>query len=108
MRVVEQHPLDLPDVGVRESPVVVAHFFRDVDDSVAGDTSGEVYVRIRVAERERARSLEHRLAPVQAGIARARDRSPAPAMLVDEDDVIGMVDRLEAQDEWRIPVVLED
>src|SRR6185295_10648587 len=36
MRVVEQHALDFPDVGVREAPVVAAHLFRDVDDGVAG------------------------------------------------------------------------
>ena len=61
VRVVEQHPLDLPDVRLRQPPVVVAHH-AEIDDGVAGDPSGEVDVRIDVAERERARRGEHRLA----------------------------------------------
>ena len=107
MRVVEQHPLDLPHVRVRQPPVVVAHHAQ-IDDGVAGDAAGEVDVRIDVAERQRARRGEDRLPAVQARIARARDRSPAAAPPVDEDHVIELVDRLEAEDERRIAVLLED
>ena len=45
---------------------------------------------------------------MQARIARARDRSPSAAAPVDEDHVIELVDRLEAEDERRVAVLLED
>src|SRR6202023_1688002 len=46
-------------------------------------------------------------APVQAGIARPRHRSPSPILAVDEDDVVELVNRFEAEDERRKPVRLE-
>ena len=107
MRPLEQHPLDLPHVRLRQPPVVVAERAQ-VDDRIPLDASGEVDVRIEVAERERARRREHRLASVQARIARPRDRSPAARPAIDEDDVIEQVDRLEAEDERRVAVLLED
>ena len=47
------------------------------------------------------------LRPCRPGIARPRDRSPAAALPVDEDHVIELVDRLEAEDQRRIAVLLE-
>ena len=44
---------------------------------------------------------------MQARIARARHRSPSTAAPVDEDHVVELVDRLEAQDERRIAVLFE-
>ena len=79
-----------------------------IDDRVAGDAAVIVDVRLDVAERERARGAEDRLAPVQSGIARAADRSPSPAVPIDEQHVIQLVDRFEAEDERRIAVLLED
>ena len=76
MRPVEQHLLDLPHVLRREPPVVRAHHTQ-IDDGVGLDAAGEVDVRLEVAERERARRRKERPPSVQAGIARARDRSPA-------------------------------
>src|SRR5262249_24506130 len=102
MRIVEQHPLDLPDVRVRESPVVVAHLVRHVDDRVARDAAGEVDVWIRVSERERSWRLEHGPAAVQTRIPRASHRSPAPATLIDEDDVVEVIDRFETEHERRV------
>ena len=72
------------------------------------DAAGEVDVLVEVAERERPRRREHRLPAVQARIARARDGAPACRRAVDEDHVIEQVDRLEAEDERRIAVLLED
>ena len=88
-------------------PVVVAHD-PQVDDGVGRDAAGEVDVRIDVTEGERARRREDRFPAVQSGIARARDRAPPAVALVDEDHVIELVDRLEAQDERRITVLFED
>src|SRR5947208_16222486 len=104
MRVIEQHALDLPDVRLRETPVVVAHLLRHVNNRISGDSARKVDVRIGVAERKCARSGEDRLAAVQPGIPRARDGSPSAAMLIDEDNGIEMVDRLEAQNERSIAV----
>ena len=90
----------------REAPVVAAHR-RQVDDAVAADPAAEVHVRIDVAERQRPRRGEHRPPPVQSGIARAGDRAPAVPAAVDEDDVIEPVDRLEAEEQRRVAVLLE-
>ena len=73
MRIVEQHALDLPDVGRGQPPVVVAHLLREIDDGVAGDAAGVVDVRIDVAQRQRARRRE----TPAAGRA-APDRASAP------------------------------
>src|SRR5262249_37584925 len=64
-------------------------------------------VRIEVAERQRAGADERGLASVQARVARPPDRSPSPPFPIDEEDVIELVDRFEAEDERRIAVLLE-
>ena len=92
---------------VREPPVVGPHHAK-IDDGVRLDAAGEVDVRLEVAERERAWRRKQRPPPVQARIARARDRSPSGLRSIDEDDVIEQVDRLEAQHERRIAMLLED
>src|SRR6185436_780374 len=74
----------------------------------AGDPPREIDVGVEVAECERARRGEHRLAAVEPRVARARDRPPAPALLVDEDHMIELVDRFEAEEQRRIAVRLED
>src|SRR5438034_5632545 len=107
MRPLEQQSLDLPHVGFRQSPVVVPEHAQ-VDDGVRLYAPGEVDVRVEVAEGERARGGEHGLPAMQSRIARPRDRSPSAWSAVDEDDVVEQVDRLEAQDERRVAVLLED
>ena len=106
MRVLEQHPFDLPHVRVRQPPVVAAHHAQ-VDDRIAGDASGQIDVGIHVAQRERARRGEDRLPPVQPGVARSRHRPPAAATAIGEDHVIELVDRFEAEDERGIAVLFE-
>ena len=69
MWMVEQHPFDLPDVGVGEPPVVVAHLCRDVDDGVAGHASGEIDVGIGIAA---ARALSASRTPVSVRAAPGR------------------------------------
>ena len=107
MRPVEQHLLDFPHILLGQTPVVLAHH-PQIDDGVRLDAAGEIDVRLDVAERERARRGEERLPAVQSGIARSRDRSPAGAGAIDEDDVIEQVDRLEAEDQRRVAVLLHD
>ena len=108
VRSVEQDALGFPHVRFREPPVVAAEQIAEIDDGVGGHAPGEVHVRIDVAERKRARRREDRLAAVQAGIARARHRSPSSAAPVDEDHVVELVDRLEAHGERRVAVLLEN
>jgi hypothetical protein len=98
---------DLPDVLVRQPPVIVPQHAQ-IDDGVRLDAACGIDVRLDVAERERARRREERQSSVQAGIARARDRSPSRWRAIDEDDVIEQVDRLEAQDERRVSMLLHD
>ena len=106
VRVIEQHPLDLPHIPVAQPPVVVAHQRRDVHDDIAGDAAGEIDVRIHVAARERARVGEHRPAAVKARVARPGNRSPASVAPVDEDHVVELVDRFEAEKQRRVAVLL--
>src|SRR6476661_11271719 len=74
---------------------------------VAGDAAGVIDVRIEIALGERARRTKHRLPPVQTGIARARHRPPLAALAIDEDDVVEAVDRIEAEQQRGIAVLLE-
>ena len=99
--------LDLPHVLLRQPPVVASEH-PQIDDRVRLDAPGEVDVPLEVAQRQRARRGEDRLAPVQSRVARARDRAPARRRAVDEDHVVEQVDRLEAEDQRRIAVLLED
>ena len=107
MRVFEQETFDLPHVGFRHPPVIVAKK-PEIDNGVGGDAPGEVDVGIDVAEREIPWTREDRLAAVQPRIAGARDRPPSPARTVREDHVVELVDRLEAQHPRRVAMLLED
>ena len=107
VRPVDQHLLDLPHVLLREAPVVGLEHSQ-IDDAVGFHASGEVDVSLVVTECQRARRREHRLPAVQSGIARPRHRSPAARRPVDEDHVVQQIDRLEAEDQRRIPMLLED
>ena len=104
MGVGEEHALDFPHVCFGNSPVVIAHHLREIDDGVAGYPAGEVDVWIEVTERERTGGCEDGLPPVQTRIARPRHRTPSSAAFVDEHHVIQGVDRFEAQDERRVAV----
>ena len=89
-----------------------------VDKRERFDAPGEIDVGVEIAGRERARRGEHRLPPVQPRIARAGHGPPKGSdhsrgqtpfwLLVYEDHMIELVDRFEADDERRIPVLLED
>src|SRR5262245_1779004 len=102
----DQRAFDRPHVAGREAPIITAHTSEMVD-AISGDTAGEVDVGVEVAQSERPGRAEHRLAPVQAGIARARDRAPAAVLPVDEDHVVEEIERLEAHDQRRIAVLLQ-
>src|SRR5262249_25707769 len=101
MRVREQRALDFPYVAVGGPPVVAAEHAQ-IDNGIAGDAAGEVEVWIEIAERERTRRGEDRLAAVQPRVPRSRHRSPAAAVAIEEDHVIELVDRFEAEGERRI------
>ena len=105
---VQHHPLDGPDVLGGEPPVIATHVRRQVDDGVALHSAGVVDVRVGVAEGEGTRRREHRLSAVQARVTRARDGAPASLPAVDEQDVIQLIDRFEAQDRCRVAMLLED
>ncbi len=107
MRVIEQHALDLPDVARRQSPVVVPERAQ-IHDRVASYAAGVVDVRIDIAQRQRAWCREDGLAAMQAGIARSRNGSPSAVQAIDEDHVVEVIDRLEAEDERRVSVLFED
>src|SRR5262249_53210174 len=88
--------------------VVAAHHGGEVDDRVAGDPASEVDVRVEIAERQRSRRREHRTAAMQPRIAGASNRAPPPASPVNEYYVVERVDRLDAQDQRRKTMLLED
>ena len=79
---------------------------------------GQVDIRVEIARRERARRREDRLPSVQPRIARPRDGTPervgsistlrsSGPFLIHENHMVELVDRLEADDERRIPMLLE-
>src|SRR5262245_21831613 len=106
MRPLEQHPFHLPDIAFTESPVVrVQH--TQIYDCVCLDASREVDVLVEITERKRARRREYRLPAVQAGIARARYRSPPVRSPIHEDHVIQQIRRLETEHEGREAMLLE-
>ena len=107
MWVVEQHPLDFPDVGCRQAPVVASHHHSEIDHGVSRNPSGVVHVGIDVAQGERPWRGEYRAPAVEPGVARSRDRSPSAPTAVDEDDVVQFVNGLEAEYEGRVAVLFQ-
>ncbi len=119
---VEQHPLHFPHVPSGQAPVVGAHHAK-INQRESRDASGEIDVLVEVAGGQRPRRREDRLASVQPRVARPRDgapeegsggvftrvtRKPLPTpFLVHENHVVELVDRFEADDERRIPVLPE-
>ena len=97
MDVVDQDPFRLPDVLLRQPPVVAGNQRIEVGDAVRQHAAREVDVRIAVAQREVPGGPEDRSSAMEAGVARTRHRAPPAAAAVDEDDVIELVLRLEAQ-----------
>jgi hypothetical protein len=69
---------------------------------------GEIDVRVEVAERQRPRRGKDRFSPVKTGISRPRHRSPSVRSTVHEDHVVEQVDRLKAQNQRRVAMLLED
>ena len=105
VRHVDQRALDLPHVPAREAPVVVE--LAQIVRPKALDAAGRIDIGVEVAHRERAQRLEHRLAAVQPGIARARHRAPAPTFAVEKEHMVEAVDQLEGEQQRRVAVVLE-
>src|ERR1051325_867292 len=95
-----------PEIARRETPVVVSERV-EIGHGVAGDSSRQVNVRIEITPRQIARASEHREASVQARVARAPDRTPQPIFLKDEDDVIQLILRFEAEQQRRIAVLFQ-
>ena len=93
---------------VRQPPVVAAEHAQ-VDHAYALHAAGRVDVRIEVAQREVPQAIGRPACrPCRPG---SRDRATEPQRpraLVDEDHVIEFVDRLQAHDERRIAVLLEN
>ena len=90
MRVLEEHPLHLPDVGFRQAPAVGAEPAQ-IDQRVASQPARQIDVRIDVTERQGARRREDWFAPVQARVPLTCHRSPFPLLPIGEDDVVELV-----------------
>ncbi len=127
---VEQHPLHFPHVLPGQAPVVGTHHAK-IDQREGGDASGQVDVFVEVTGGERPRRREDGLPSVQPRIPRPRDGAPETSSIVDrrssivwsdrrwtmddgrwttlvhEDHVVELVDRFEADDERRIPVLFK-
>jgi hypothetical protein len=108
MRQHDQRLFDRPHVLRRQPPVIGAHHRPQVGDAVAADPAGQVDVGIDIAQGQVAQPAEQRLAAMQPGVTRARDRAPAARAAIDEDHVIELVDRLEAHHERRVAALLEN
>jgi len=107
VRIVDQELLEFPHVPAGEPPVVALEF-AEVDQRIAGEPAGEVHVRIVIAPHQVADRAEHRFPAVQAGVARSRHRTPPAAVPEEEEHVIEVVLRLQADHQRRIAVPLHD
>ena len=86
----DEEALHLPDVSLRESPVVVAKIGQ-IADAEADDTPREVDVRVGVTVDELPKGAENRPSAVQARIARTSHRAPFAPFSVKKKDVIQVV-----------------
>ena len=89
-----------------ETPVVVAKVIK-IRDAVSFEPAGEIDKRIEVTQRHFSEGSIDCLAPMQPGVARARDRAPAPVLLEDVDHVVQEILRLQTQQQRRIAVLFE-
>src|SRR5688572_12660461 len=106
VRPIPQQSLDFPEIAGRKPPVIAAELAQ-VDDRVSLDAAGVVDVALYIAQSEITGSPEHRPAAVQSRIPGARNRSPSFWALVYEQHVIEKIDRLEAEHERRVTVLLQ-
>ncbi len=90
MRHLDKVALHLPDVSLRESPVVVAKMSQ-IADAEADDTPREVNVGVGVTVHELPKGAKNRLSAVQARIARASHCAPLAPYSVKKKDVIKVV-----------------
>ena len=107
MGMVLQKSFCLPDVSCRHLPVVPAKG-SEVGNRVTHNSSTEINIGLHVAQCEVAGRTENRLAPVEAGVTRPRDRSPPAAAAIHEHHMVEQVLRFQAQNQRRVSVVLED
>ena len=106
MRPLLKQALDSPEISIRQSPIIwIQH--SQVEHAITLDPSRVIDVTLRITESECARRFESRLAAVQSGIARARNRTPSGFVAIDEDHMIEKIDRLEPKYQRRISMLLE-
>ena len=86
----DEEALHLPDVSLRQPPIVVAKIGQ-IADAEADDTPREVNVGVGVTVNEFPKGAENRLPAVQARIARACDCAPLAPFSVKKKDVIQVV-----------------
>lgn len=100
--------LDLPDVPVRQTPVVSPQGAQ-VANGVADDPARVVDVWIEVAVHEPSNGSEDGFPAEEAGVARLGDCAPqaGPPAPVKVNDVVEIIFRFEVQNERRIPMLLE-
>jgi len=85
-----EEALHLPDVLLRESPVVVAKIGQ-IAHAEADDAPGKVNVWVGVTVDELAKGAENRFSAMQARIARASHRAPLAPLSVKKEDVIQVI-----------------
>src|SRR6266571_7083541 len=101
MRNLMKMPLDFPHVAHREPPIVGAEFIQ-ARNSVAGDPSALVNVTIDIAHHQIAHRAKDWFAAVQPNVARAGHGTETPISLEQQQNMIQLVLRLDAdEDRWK-------
>src|SRR5262249_2879978 len=97
---------DEPDVLLARHPVapVEATQVHRLRERPQRSRAGEIEVLLEVAERELPQRAIDRLAISEEGVVRLSDRAPSIAVPIDRDDVVGVVLRLEVEDQRRVAV----
>src|SRR5262245_65858944 len=96
MRMIDQCAFERPHVSAREPPVVTSERV-EIERGIAFDAAGLIDIGVEIAHGQSAQRSEYGLAPMQSGIARARDGAPTAILAVEEQHVVEAIDGFERE-----------
>ena len=83
MRHLNERSFHFPYV-LRRKPPITLDQRSQIGNAIAFDAPGAIHIRVHITHHQMAYGPEHRLAPVQSGITRARHGSPASSLFEKE------------------------
>src|SRR5262249_50263943 len=107
MRDLLQQPLNSPYVAHRKSPIVTAHLIQ-ARDRIAGDSTSQINVRIKITHHQFTYRTINRLAAVKRYVPRSCHRTVSASLFEQIQNVIQLVLRFDADQKRGITVLLEN